>query len=135
MNLPRIPLRRTPKPERAGRFASGPDTAAPGASREFNFSIELTDDEKDRLSADELFVLALRKIVKLTQVDKQRFGPDELFVLAEQFPVSLHGFRVVGHDADDGGELARADLPDVKIRDDGIAVTLDCTANLVGQIG
>lgn len=32
---------------------------------------------------------------------------DEFLVLTKQFPVSLHGYRVVGHDTDDGGELAR----------------------------
>ena len=60
---------------------------------------------------------------------------DEFLVLAEQLPVSLHGFRVVCHDGDNGGILTRADLPDVKIGDDGISVTLDCAAYLVGQIG
>ena len=60
---------------------------------------------------------------------------DEFLVLAEQLPVCLHGFRVVGQDAHDGGEFACANLPDMKVCDDGIAVTLDCTANLVGQVG
>ncbi len=60
---------------------------------------------------------------------------DKFLVLVEQLPVGFHGLRIAGHDADDGGELARADLPDVKIGDDGVTVALDCTANLVGQVG
>lgn len=60
---------------------------------------------------------------------------DKLLVFAEQPPVRLHWFGGVGHDADDGGELARGHLPDVEIANPRIAIALDRAANLLWQVG
>jgi hypothetical protein len=43
---------------------------------------------------------------------------DQLLVFAEQLATGLGGLRVVGHDGDDGSELARAHLPDVEVGDE-----------------
>jgi len=42
-------------------------------------------------------------------------GVNPLFVFAEQRPAGFHRLRVVRHDADNGGEFARAHLPNVQI--------------------
>ena len=60
---------------------------------------------------------------------------DKFLVLVEQLPVGFHGLRIAGHDADDGGELARCHLPDVKIGNARIAIAFDRAANLLWQVG
>ena len=59
----------------------------------------------------------------------------KFYVLAEHLPISLRRFRIVPSDANNGGKLARSDLPDVEIGDARVAVTLHRPAYLVWQIG
>lgn len=56
-----------------------------------------------------------RRFVLLAALDLNG-DVDKLFMLVEQVTVGFHRFRVVGHDAHGGGELARADPPDVKVQ-------------------
>lgn len=59
----------------------------------------------------------------------------EFLVLAEQFPVRVGRLWFVRYDRDNGRELARADLPDVKVSNERVAVALDGTTNLIGKVG
>jgi len=60
---------------------------------------------------------------------------DELFMFAQQLTVLIGSFRLVRDDGNNSGKLPDTDLPNVKIRYDGIAVALDRLANFIRQVG
>lgn len=59
---------------------------------------------------------------------------NQFFAFTKQLSVGFHGFRVVSCDADDGGELARAHLPDMEAGHERIAVAFDRAADVVREI-
>jgi hypothetical protein len=59
----------------------------------------------------------------------------QFFVLLEESAIGFAALWLMRNDRDDGCELAAADLPDVEIRNDGVAIALDSAPNLDRQIG
>ena len=57
---------------------------------------------------------------------------DELFVLPQQLAVFIGTFRFMRDDGNNRGKFSNADLPDMKISHDGIAVALHRLANFLG---
>lgn len=66
-----------------------------------------------------------------------RFDGDvhEFFVLLKQCSIRFAALRFVRDDRDDGSKLASTDLPDVKIRNDGITIALDSAPDFHRQVG
>src|ERR1700758_1275501 len=58
----------------------------------------------------------------------------QLVMLTKPFAENIRIFRFVRYDRDDGGKLADADLPDVQVAHERIAVALDRPANFIWQI-
>jgi hypothetical protein len=58
----------------------------------------------------------------------------ELLVLSEQFPVRVGRLGLVRHDRNNSCKLARADLPDVKVSNERVAVAPYGAANLVREV-
>ncbi len=59
---------------------------------------------------------------------------DQLLVLFQRGFVFLGRFGVMGNEGNDGGEFVGADLPDVQIGDEGVAVRFDGLADFPAQI-
>ena len=55
---------------------------------------------------------------------------NQLLLVAKQVSVSNRRLRLVRDNGNDGRKLTGADLPNMKVSNERVAVTLDCTPNL-----
>src|SRR3984893_6315157 len=59
---------------------------------------------------------------------------NQLFVFLQTLAIRFTRLRFVRYNRDDRSEFSNADLPDMEIGHDGIAVAVDCAANFFRQI-
>ena len=67
-------------------------------------------------------------VVALLSLDRE---VDQLVMLAQKSAIGLTQLRFMSYDRNDRGEFSAADLPDMEIGHDRIAVALDRAANFV----
>ncbi len=57
---------------------------------------------------------------------------NQFLMFMKQLPVSFREFRLMSHNGNNGGKLAGADLPHMKVCDKGVTIAFHNSADFIG---